>query len=119
MGLVRARVALEKISPPSDRPDIELLADTGALYSLVPATALRELGVEPRERLTFELADGRTIERAAGEARFYYDGRSAVSPVIFGEEGDGALLGVVTLEALGLEVDPVRRQIRPTRMILY
>jgi predicted aspartyl protease len=86
---------------------------------MVPAALLRELGIEPRERMMFELADGRTVERAVGEARFHYNGRNAVSPVIFGEESDGALLGVVTLEALGLEVDPVRRQIRPTRMILY
>lgn len=119
MGFVRARVGLEKISGPSGRRDVDLLADTGALYSLVSGALLRELGIEPRERMTFELADGRTMERAVGEARFYYNGRNAVSPVIFGEEGDGALLGVVTLESLGLEVDPVRRQIRPARMILY
>ena len=112
-------MGLEKISSPSDQRDVDLLADTGALYSLVSGALLRELGIEPRERMTFELADGRTMERAVGEARFYYNGRNAVSPVIFGEEGDGALLGVVTLESLGLEVDPVRRQIRPARMILY
>ncbi len=119
MGFVQARVALENISGPPNQRDADLLADTGALYSAVPGALLRELGIEPREQMTFELADGRTVERAVGEARFHYNGRNAVSPVIFGEESDGALLGVVTLEALGLEVDPVRRQIRPTRMILY
>jgi predicted aspartyl protease len=116
---MHARMGLEKLSGPSDRRDVDLLADTGALYSLVSGALLRELGIEPRERMTFELADGRTMERAVGEARFFYNGRNAVSPVIFGEEGDGTLLGVVTLESLGLEVDPVRRQIRPARMILY
>ncbi len=65
------------------------------------------------------MANGQFIERNVGEARFFYDGRKSVSPVIFGEEGDAAVLGVVTLESLGLEVDPVRKQVRPTRLILY
>ena len=80
---------------------------------------LRELGVQPNQKLEFELANGSAIEREAGEVRFYFDGRKAVSPVIFGEEGDASVLGVVTLESMGLEVDPVRKQIRPTRLILY
>ena len=119
MGFTQIKVGLESISSAKVRREVELLVDTGALYSIVPAKVLRELGVEPREKLNFELADGRTIERAVGEARFFYDGRTAVSSIIFGEESDAAVLGVVTLEEMGLEVDPIRHQIRPTRLILY
>lgn len=119
MGFMRVKLELESISGSPVRREAELLVDTRALYSIVPAKLLRELGIEPREKQTFELADGRTIERAVGEARFHYDGRNAASPVIFGEEDDAGVLGVVTLEAMGLEVDPVRKQIRPTRLILY
>jgi predicted aspartyl protease len=57
--------------------------------------------------------------REVGEARFFFDGRNAVSNVIFGESSDAPILGVVTLEQMGLEVDPARKQIRPTRLILY
>lgn len=119
MGFVNIRVKIENILNAGARCEVELLVDTGALYSMVPASSLKELGIEPREVLEFELADGRTVERSVGEARFRLNGRSAVSPVIFAEEGDAAVLGVVTLEAMGLEVDPVRKQVRPTRMILY
>jgi len=35
-----------------------------------------------------------------------------------GEEGDEALLGVVTLEILGLIFDPFKRELRPIRMLL-
>ena len=97
----------------------DLLVDTGALYSIVPGSLLRELGIEPTQRLEFELADGPVIMRDVGEARFFYDGRNAVSNVIFGEQDDAAVLGVVTLEQMGLEVDPVHKQILPTRLILY
>ncbi len=121
MGFVRIKVALENPAgqPAQRRSEIELLVDTGARYSMVPAKVLRDLGVEPRQRLPFELATGTIVQRDVGDVRFYYDGREAVSPVIFGEEDDVRILGVVTLEAMGLEVDPVRRQIRPARLILY
>jgi len=38
--------------------------------------------------------------------------------VIFGEEGDSTLLGTFTLEALGLSLDPLRRELKPLPMIL-
>jgi hypothetical protein len=38
--------------------------------------------------------------------------------VIFGEEGDSVLLGAFTLEALGLSLDPLRRDLKPLPMIL-
>ena len=44
--------------------------------------------------------------------------RVGVADVIFGEEGDSALLGAFTLEALGLSLDPLRRELRPLPMIL-
>jgi hypothetical protein len=38
--------------------------------------------------------------------------------VIFGEPGDVLILGVVTLEELGLILDPMRREIRPMPLTL-
>ncbi len=119
MGFVNAKVSFEEIRQGGQRREVELLVETGALYSIVPGTLLRELGIQPVDKLEFEMANGQFIERNSGEARFFYDGRKGVSPIIFAEEGDAAVLGVVTLESLGLEVDPVRKQIRPTRLILY
>jgi hypothetical protein len=39
--------------------------------------------------------------------------------VIFGEDSDSALLGVIVRESLALQVDPVSRELRPAKMILY
>jgi predicted aspartyl protease len=118
MGFVHVKVAVENLQG-SIRRELDLLVDTGALYSIVPAVVLRELGITPRQRLEFELANGQVIERDVGEARFYYDGRNAASTVIFGEENDAGILGVVTLENMGLDVEPRSGRIRPARMILY
>lgn len=56
--------------------------------------------------------------RRKGGALFKYGDRIGVADVIFGEEGDSMLLGAFTLEALGLSLDPLRRELKPLPMIL-
>jgi hypothetical protein len=53
-----------------------------------------------------------------GDATFQIDDHRAASPVIFGEKGDTALLGTVSLESLGLILDPMKRVLRPLPMVL-
>jgi hypothetical protein len=66
----------------------------------------------------FTLADGTPIERSVSECRFEIRGAAATSPVVLGEEHDGALLGAVTLETLGFMLNPLTREILPMRMAL-
>ncbi len=42
----------------------------------------------------------------------------AHTPVVLGEADDEAVLGVVTLEILGLVFDPFKRILKPMRMLL-
>jgi predicted aspartyl protease len=86
-------------------------------WSLVTCYANSEWN--PYHKMEFELADGSVMEREIDEVRFRLNGRRAVSTVIFGQEKDAGVLGVVTLEAMGLEIDPVRKQPRPMRMVMY
>ena len=58
------------------------------------------------------------IVRKKGVAVFRYGDRVGGADVIFGEEGDSSLLGAFTLEALGLTLDPLKRELRPLPMIL-
>ncbi len=57
-------------------------------------------------------------EGGFGNAIFEYRGRKRAAPVIFGEPGDSNLLVVVTLEALGFVLDPLRRELKPMPMLL-
>ena len=97
---------------------VKFLVDSGAIYSVVPARTLERLGVKPHSRRTFLLADGSEVTRRMGDAVFRLDGRQGASPVIFGEKGDSTLLGAVTLESLGVLLDPLRRELRLLPMIL-
>ena len=56
--------------------------------------------------------------RRKGGALFKYEDRIGVADVIFGERDDSNLLGALTLEALGLSLNPLKRELSPLPMIL-
>jgi predicted aspartyl protease len=97
---------------------IDALVDTGATYTAVRGSLLRRLGVAEEGMCTFDLADGRQVERPLGYTRVRIDGRSAIVPVVFADERAGSLLGAVALEIFGLGVDPVRRRLVPVNGLL-
>lgn len=118
MGLTHVRVRVANPAHPRKTVRLELLVDSGAAYSIIPAPILRALGIKPLTQREFILADGTVFRRKMGTAIFFYNGEKGGSPVIFGEKGDSPLLGMVSLEALGLILDPFRRELRPLPMIL-
>ena len=85
---------------------------------MVPTQVLEELGIAPLAEETFRLADGSKIVRKKGVALFRYGERVGGADVVFGEEGDSVLLGALTLEALGLALDPLKRELKPLPMLL-
>lgn len=93
--------------------ELDAMVDTGASYTIVPASALRELGVAPMDTIGLVLADGRSVEYEIGEARATIDGRSIPTLVVFGDDDARALLGAYTLEGLRLAVDPTHRRLIP------
>ena len=97
---------------------LEALVDTGATYSVVAAPVLRRLGVEVHNKRTFELADGRQVERDVGQTWMRVDGEAVITLVVFGDESAEPLLGAVTLEQLLLAVDPVRGRLIPVSGLL-
>jgi len=48
----------------------KMLVDSGATYSVVPATTLKKLKIKPIKKQKFILANGEEIEKFIGEARF-------------------------------------------------
>ena len=82
------------------------LVDTGATDSLVPARWLRDIGLEPEETRSYELADGRELEIGVASARFEFMGSFTAGIVLFGDDDAEPLLGVTALESVGVEVDP-------------
>lgn len=118
MGLAHIRARITNPANPRRSADLQFLVDSGAAYSVVPSAMLKRLGIRPSSKRTFILADGSSVERKMGNALFRLDGHEGASPVIFGEKNDSTLLGVVSLEALGMILDPLKRELRPLPMLL-
>lgn len=93
--------------------EVDALVDTGASYTIVPATLLKRLGVEPIDKIRLSLADGRPVEYDIGRAVATVNGRTEATLVVFGEDGARPLLGAYTLEGLRLAVDPVSARLVP------
>ena len=92
---------------------VEVLIDTGATFTVLPASMLRDqLGIRHRREDTFILADGSKQTLPIGDARIAVAGREAPSPVVFGAE-DRFLLGATSLQSLGLVADTTNHRLVP------
>ncbi len=92
---------------------LNALVDTGATITAIPASVLRDLGVEPSTRRRFQSAHGESREMDIGHAWVRVDGEETLTPVLFNEEGSTPLLGAVTLESVFMMVDPVDQKLVP------
>lgn len=97
---------------------VEFLVDSGAVYSLLPFKAWKALGLKPKKTMTFTLADGTKVERQVSQCFLSLPLGEAHTPVILGEPDDEALLGAVTLEILGLVLNPFKRELQPMQGML-
>jgi len=88
------------------------LVDTGATDSLVPRPHLEAIGLEPKGRRVYELADGRELVVDVTAAVIEFMGEFVGGTVIFGDADAEPLLGVTALESVGIEVDPVNQRLR-------
>jgi len=104
--------------PSGKQTTVRFLVDSGATYTLLSYEDWQLIDLSPKRALTFVLADGTTVERRVSECHIQLPQGEGHTPVILGEPGDTALLGVVTLEILGLVLNPFNRTLQPMRMLL-
>lgn len=118
MGFVVKPIEIFHPERPENRETLDLLVDTGALHSVIPGNVLEALGIRRLCRSEFEMIDGSVIARDLGVAATQWNDKRGATDVIFGELTDKPVLGVLSLEAMGLEVDPVRGELRPMQLLL-
>lgn len=96
----------------------KFLVDTGAAYTVLPKNMAEKLGLKSQKTQSFSLADGSTVQRKLSSAIIKIDGQEAASTVVIGQKDDSALIGVITLEGMGLMIDPFKRKLIPMRLML-
>jgi len=106
------------IGPTGKQTTTEFLVDGGAKYTLLPLKHWKAIGLKPVRTLTFVLADGTKIKRDVSECYINLPQGNTHTPVVLGKSGDEVLLGVVTLDELGLVFSPFERSLHAARMLL-
>jgi predicted aspartyl protease len=98
--------------------DVEVLVDSGALFTSIPRSILERLGFKPITRQKLRVYGGGIVERDVGGAVVEYGERRAIVPIVFGEPEDTPVLGATALESLGYQVDPVSKRLKPTELLM-
>ena len=93
--------------------DVEVMADTGAITTVIPRSILAGLGITPSRRETFQYAGGEQVQLDMAEARARVSEQETVTWVIFGEDGMSPLLGAYTLAGVFLAIAPYNQQLIP------
>jgi clan AA aspartic protease len=112
VGTFRITVELENPVRPGERRRVEdVLVDTGAELSWIPADVLEALGIDRFSQSRFRQTNGTIVERWVGPAFIHAVGKRTTDAVVFGEPGDLVLLGARSLEGLNLRVEPATRRL--------
>ena len=112
MGIVQVTATVRNPADPDRSWDGLFLVDTGSTDSVVPSEALRSIGLVPKGRRTYELADGReeTVDVTSADIEFMGD--FVGTTVCFGTDGVEPILGLTALESVGIEIDPVSQRLK-------
>jgi len=97
---------------------VEALVETGATLTVVPRRLAEQLGLRVTGRTEVEASAGRiALDRT--RIRIELEGREDVVPALISDVTDRALIGLTTLEILGLQVDPLTGKLREWTALLY
>lgn len=118
MGLIDVKLKVKNPKDESKYLEEKFLVDSGANFTVLPEKAWKKLKLKPSWEQEFSLTDGRIIKRKIGNAIIEYQGRQSATPIILGKKRDSLLLGVITLESLGLTLDPFQRKIYRTKLMM-
>jgi len=118
VGLTKVKVKLVNPEGMLER-DVELLVDTGSVLTWIKRSRLEELGIKPRRVRRIKTITGQIVERQTGLVTLVLGGDEADVEVVFAEEGDGEVLGVVALESLGYAVNTITGRLERVGYIAY
>ena len=112
MGATQVTVAVSNPADPNRRWEALFLVDTGAIDCMAPANQLRAIGIQPRGKRTYELADGTEVVMEIGVATVEFMGEVVGATIIFGQDDVEPILGVAALDSVGIEVDPQNQRLK-------
>lgn len=112
-------VELEITNP--EKPELQIrhkaLVDTGATYTVVPRKVCSKLDLKIEGSKAVKTASGSDVLDMS-YSRISINGKSGVSTILVSDKLDQILVGIVTLEILGLTIDPTTGQLNEVEALL-
>ncbi len=112
MGATHVTVTIRNPAEPERSWDGLFLVDTGAIDSLVPRDHLESIGLKPKAKRIYELADGSELKMDITTGDLEFMGEIVGGTIIIGDPGTEPILGVTALESVGIEVDPQNQTLK-------
>jgi clan AA aspartic protease len=112
MGIIQVTAAVRNPARPQKLWEGLFLVDPGAVDCMVPGKHLRALGLKPRGKRIYELADGSEVTLDVTVAEVEFMGERVGATVIYGPDDAEPILGVTALESVGIEVDPRSQRLK-------
>ena len=88
------------------------LVDSGATDCLISRPCLEAIGLKPRSRRVYGLADGSEVKMDITVAEIEFMGEIVGATIVMGDSNAEPLLGVTALESVGIEIDPHNQQLK-------
>jgi len=118
MGLVEIDVCLGDIRG-EKIVKARALVDTGATFTCIPKKIAEKLNLEiSGEKVKVSTAKGYD-ELDLTHALIEIDGKRRIMPVLVSEHIDRVLVGVITLEAMQLRINPITGKLEEFTALLY
>ena len=118
MGAIYVDVTIRNPAEPQRSWTGKFLVDTGAFDSLVPRAHLEAIGLKPRGRRDYVLADGKPVALDITVAEIEFEGEVVGGTVVYGDDGAEPLLSTTALDSGGFEVDPRNEELKRLPAVL-
>jgi aspartyl protease family protein len=92
--------------------------DTKATLTVIPRKIASELGLKTTGSNIVETG-AEKIKLDRSRAWLELEGKSEIIPVLISDTMDKVLIGVTTLEILGLQVDPIEGKLKEWTLLMY
>jgi predicted aspartyl protease len=94
------------------------IVDIGTTLTVIPRKIASELGLKTTGSNIVETGAGK-IKLDRSRAWLELEGKSEIIPLLISDTINKVLIGVTTLEILGLQVDPIEGKLKEWTLLMY
>lgn len=117
MGHVKVKVKIKNIERTKSK-EVEGIVDTGATRTIIPVSMAKELELKEIGEVKVKSGAG-YLNLKKAEAFIELQGKETRQVILISDFIDRVLIGVLTLEDLEFEVDPLSNKLKESELLFY